>query len=212
LKEEKLSKEFFTRNTLAAARDLIGKIICRKFGNKILKGIIVEAEAYPGKEDPASNSYNGKTNRNSVMFEEGGLAYVYFTYGNHYCFNVVTGVKDKGSAVLIRGVEPMEGINIMMKNRNTIDIYNLTNGPGKFAQAFAIGRVINGKDLRGDEIYITESSVKNKFQIIKSKRIGITKNTEKLYRFYMKDNPFVSGAGRAAVKKREQEFPNDKSN
>lgn len=205
MKEKKLPKEFFTGNTLAVAHDLIGKIICRKFGNKILKGMIVETEAYPGKNDPASHTFIGRTNRNAVMFEEGGLAYVYFTYGNHYCFNVVTGVKDKGCGVLIRGVEPLEGIDVMMKNRNTVDIYNLTNGPGKFAQAFAIGRDINGKDLRSDEIYITEPAVKNKPRIIKSKRIGIKKNTEKLYRFYMKENPFVSGVRRPAIKQREQE-------
>jgi DNA-3-methyladenine glycosylase len=211
VKEDRLPKEFFTRNTLVVARDLIGKVICRKLGNKILKGIITEVEAYPGKNDPASHTFIGKTNRNAVMFEEGGLAYVYFTYGNHYCFNVVTGVKDKGSGVLIRGVEPLEGIDVMMKNRNTTDLYNLTNGPGKFAQAFLIGREINGKDLRGDEIYITNPAAQNKFKIVKSKRIGITKSADKLYRFYIKDNPFVSGTGRAAIKKREQLLRNDKS-
>lgn len=202
MKEERLSKEFYIRNTSAVARDLIGKVICRKSGKRFLKGMIVETEAYPGKNDPASHSFIGKTNRNAVMFEEGGKAYVYFTYGNHYCFNVVTGEMGNGSAVLIRGVEPVEGIDIMIKNRGTSDIYNLTSGPGKFAQAFDIKREINGKDLTGDEIFITEPQVKKHFKIIKSKRIGITKNVDKLYRFCMKNNPFVSGVGRAAIKKR----------
>jgi DNA-3-methyladenine glycosylase len=211
LKEEKLSKDFYKRNTLAVAYGLIGKVICRKSGKRLLKGMIVETEAYPGKNDPASHSYIGKTGRNAVMFEDGGTAYVYFTYGNHYCFNVVTGAKGKGSAVLIRGVEPLEEIDIMIKNRGIADIYNLTNGPGKFAQAFKIKREINGKDLTGDEIFITEPQVKKYFKIIKSKRIGITKNADKLYRFCMKDNPFVSGIGRAAIKKIELELMNDKS-
>ncbi len=211
MKEEKLPKEFYKRNTSAVARDLIGKVICRKSGRRLLKGMITETEAYPGKNDPASHSYIGKTNRNAVMFEEGGMAYVYFTYGNHYCFNVVTGAKGNGSAVLIRGVEPLEGIDVMMKNRGTSDVYNLTNGPGKFAQAFDIKREINGKDLTLDEIFITEPQEKKHFKIIISKRIGITKNADKLYRFCMKDNPFISGIGRAAIKKREPEITNDKS-
>ena len=144
----------------------------------------------------------GKTIRNSAMFETGGIAYVYFTYGNHYCFNVVTGIKGRGSGVLIRGVVPLEGIDIMLKNRNTTDIYNLTNGPGKFAQAFGIDRKLNSADLSGDEIFLIEPEEKTNHKILKSTRVGITKNTEKLYRFYIKDNPFVSGIGKAARKKR----------
>jgi DNA-3-methyladenine glycosylase len=187
-----LPKKFYLRSSLIVAKELLGKYINRNTGKEILSGIIVEAEAYTGRNDPAAHSYNGRTPRNAVMFEEGGAAYVYFTYGNHFCFNVVTCKKGTPSAVLIRGVEPVRGIDIMKKNRGTNDIYNLTNGPGKFARAFEIDSRLNGADLGGDKIYITEPSVQTDFIILKSKRIGITKNADKLYRYYIKDNKFVS--------------------
>lgn len=207
-KYKRLAKEFFLRDAVTVANDLIGKIICRKWGSTMLKGMIVETEAYTGKNDPASHSFIGKTTRNAPMFEDGGISYVYFTYGNHFCFNVVTGLKDTGNAVLIRGVEPLEGIEIMMNNRNTTNIYNLTNGPGKFTKAFGINREQNAADLvNGEEIFLLESKSGINFKIIKSKRIGITKNTEKLYRFYIKDNPFVSGSSMAVYRKKN----NDKS-
>ena len=190
----KLPKEFYIQNPVKLARNLIGKMIVKRTGNHLLSGIIVETEAYTGESDPASHAFIGKTKRNEVMFDEGGKAYVYFTYGNHYCFNVVAGKKGKAGAVLIRGVEPVQGVEIMKKNRNVNDYYNLTNGPGKFARAFGIDRKLYGKELIGDVIYITEPVEKKKFQIARSKRIGITKNTEKLYRFFMKENPFVSGS------------------
>jgi DNA-3-methyladenine glycosylase len=192
-KFRKLPKEFYLRSAVITAKELIGKYIFRIIGGKTLSGIIVETEAYTGRTDPAAHSYNGKTPRNAVMFEEGGAAYVYFTYGNHFCFNAVTCGKDRPSAVLIRGVEPVEGIEIMKKNRRTDDMYNLTNGPGKFTKAFGIDRMLNGTCLWGMEIYIAERiGVHPKYNILKSKRIGINKNTDKLYRFYVKDNPFVS--------------------
>jgi DNA-3-methyladenine glycosylase len=194
-KFRKLPKEFYLRSAVITAKELIGKYIIRKIGQKTLSGIIVETEAYTGRTDPAAHSYSGKTPRNAVMFEEGGAAYVYFTYGNHFCFNAVTGKKNTPSAVLIRGVEPAEGIGIMKKNRGTDNIFKLTNGPGNFAKAFGIERKLNGASLTGNEIYIAELIRENKkYCILKSKRIGITKNTDKLYRFYVKDNPFVSRA------------------
>lgn len=191
---KKLPKSFYTRGAVTVAKDLIGKILVRKFDNKVLSGIIVETEAYTGKNDPASHSFIGKTKRNEVMFEDGGKSYVYFTYGNHYCFNVVTGKKDHGNAVLIRALQPLEGIDIMRKNRGTDDIYNLTSGPGKLAQALGIDKKLYGMDLTGDVIYLTEPRKTGKIKISRSKRIGITKNTEKLYRFFAKDNPYVSKA------------------
>jgi len=195
-----LPKKFYLRSSVTVAKDLIGKYIFRNTGKEILSGKIVETEAYTGRNDPAAHSYNGKTHRNAVMFEEGGAAYVYFTYGNHFCFNVVTCRKGTPSAVLIRGVEPFKGIDTMMKNRKTKDLLNLTNGPGKLTKAFEIGRNLNGADLAGNEIYISKSiPVQKDFVILKSKRIGITKNTDKLYRFYIKDNKFVSRTPRKLV-------------
>ncbi|MGH2575730.1 MAG: DNA-3-methyladenine glycosylase [Ignavibacteria bacterium] len=189
---QKLPKEFYLRATVKVAKELIGKVIVRKLNRKVLSGIIVEAEAYLGENDPASHSFNGKTKRNEVMFMEGGNAYVYFTYGNHFCFCVVTEKENKGCAVLIRGVEPLEGIETMKSNRGTHDIFNLTNGPGKFTRAFGIGRELNGEDLRGERIFILNSNHDKSMKVLSSKRIGITRNTEKPFRFYLKDNPFVS--------------------
>lgn len=188
---KKLPKEFYLQKCLTVARALIGKILVRIKGNKIYSGIIVETEAYLGEKDPAAHSFIGKTKRNEVMFSEGGVTYVYFTYGNHYCFNVVTEKEHTAHAVLIRAVEPLLGIDEMKKNRRTNDIYNLTNGPGKLAQAFEIDKNLNGANLNGNEIFIVENE-ENDYKILRSKRIGITKNSEKPYRFYAKDNLFVS--------------------
>jgi DNA-3-methyladenine glycosylase len=194
-KFRKLPKEFYIRSSVIVAKELIGKYLFRNTGKGILSGIIVETEAYTGRTDPAAHSYNGKTTRNEVMFREGGAAYVYFTYGNHFCFNTVTGKKNTPSAVLIRGIEPLAGIETMKKNRGTDDLYNLTNGPGKLTKAFNIDKKLNGANLSGNEIYISEAAGNNKkYSVMRSKRIGITKNADKLYRFYVKDNPFVSYA------------------
>lgn len=198
---KKLRKSFYTRKCLTVAKELIGKVFVRKKGNKIYSGIIVETEAYTGKTDAASHSYRGMTNRNKFMFAEGGIAYVYFTYGSHYCINVVAEKEHVSHAVLIRALEPVEGIELMKKNRGTDDFYNLTNGPGKLTKAFEIDLKQNGIDLCGDEIYIAEPAEGKKIKIQKSKRIGITKNTDKLYRFFAAECPFVSGVNVNAILK-----------
>lgn len=189
----KLPKEFYLRSAVIVAKELIGKYIFRVIGSKLLSGIIVETEAYTGRNDPAAHSYKGKTPRNAVMFGEGGAAYVYFTYGNHFCFNAVTCREGTPSAVLIRAAEPVDGVELMKKNRGTGDLYNLASGPGKLTCAFMIDRSLNGASLQGNEIYIAgKVSGSRKIEIMKSKRIGISKNTEKLYRFFEKNSMFVS--------------------
>jgi DNA-3-methyladenine glycosylase len=186
-----IKKQFYRRDTVNVAKELLGKIIVKTEKNKILSGIIVETEAYTGGNDPASHSYNGLTKRNRVMFEDGGKIYVYFVYGNHFCFNIVTENKGTGSAVLIRAVEPLEGIDIMQKRRpKAKDIYNLTNGPGKFCSAFGINRKYNGLDISGGKIFLTYGE--NKSGILASPRIGIGKGTSLKYRFFLADNLFVS--------------------
>jgi DNA-3-methyladenine glycosylase len=187
----KLPKNFYLQKCKIVARELIGKIMVRIKNKNVYAGIIVETEAYLGKNDPASHSYRGKTMRNEVMFGDGGLAYVYFTYGNHYCVNVVTEAEGIGNAVLIRAVEPVYGVERMKKNRGVNDIYNLASGPGKLTQAFEIDKSLNGADLTGDEIFIVENEIKYN-NILRSGRVGITKNTEKKLRFYSSQNPFVS--------------------
>ena len=193
---KKLSRSFYTRSSLPVAKDLLGKILVRKIGGATLAGKIVEAEAYRGAKDPASHAYRGKTKRNEVMFGEGGFLYVYFTYGMHFCANVVTGNKDIGEAVLIRALEPLQGVETMKKNRRfsagTMNEINLTNGPAKLCQAFGIRKKNNGTDLLGDNIFLIEGEPITKSIIGVSTRIGISRGKKKKWRFFVKGNAWVS--------------------
>lgn len=178
---------------LKAAKQLIGKLLVRVKGKKIYSGIIVETEAYLGSNDEASHSYRGMTDRNKFMFSAGGIAYVYFTYGSHYCVNAVVGKQGLAHAVLLRAVEPVEGIKDMMKNRGTDNIYNLCSGPGKLTEAMEIDSGLNGESLTGNRLFIAENWTGKKYPVSRTERIGITKNAEALYRFIAADNPYVSG-------------------
>jgi DNA-3-methyladenine glycosylase len=190
---QKLPPSFYTRRTLTVAKDLLGKIFVRKVGKKILSGKIVEVEAYL-HNDPACHAFRGMTERNKVMFNEGGYLYVYFTYGVHYCANIVTYKKGIGEAVLIRAVEPIEGMELMVKNRGTDarHLILLTNGPAKFTQAFGLTRKHDGMSLLGNEIYLLDNEDVSRSQIVSTTRIGITAGKEKKWRLYMKNNPWVS--------------------
>ncbi len=192
---KKLPRSFYFRPAPHVAKDLLGKILVRKIGQTTLSGKIVEVEAYLGKEDPASHAYRGKTRRNEVMFGECGHLYVYFTYGMHFCANVVTGKKDVGEAVLIRAVEPLDGIDLMKRNRGFLKdvrlLYTLTNGPAKLCEALGIKREDNGTDLRGDKIFLIEGE-SPKSVIGTSTRVGITRGKEKKWRFFLKGNEWVS--------------------
>jgi len=195
---EKLDKKFYVRDPLTVARELLGKIFVKNENGNILLGKIVETEAYDGAIDESAHSYIGKTKRNAVMFEEGGLLYVYFTYGVHFCANVVTGRKDKGTAVLLRAFEPLNNFDLFAKRRfgkteiSEKEKVNLTNGPGKICQAFNIKRNENGLSLLGNRIYILNSQPVDDENVVQTKRIGIKKSTELPWRFYIKNNPYVS--------------------
>jgi DNA-3-methyladenine glycosylase len=195
---KKLTKKFYTRDVHSVAKELLGKILVRKIGDKILAGKIVEVEAYDGKIDQAAHSFNGKTKRNEVMFNGGGNLYVYFTYGMHFCCNVVTGELGERTAILLRSLEPVEGIEFMAENRFGKKIFsekekrNLTNGPGKICAALKINREDNGTPLDGDDIYILNAPIIPKEQIKTSTRIGIKKSVDLPWRYYIKDNPYVS--------------------
>jgi DNA-3-methyladenine glycosylase len=195
-----IPRSFYLRPTLEVALSLLGKNFIRLLGDSLLVGKIVEVEAY-GAHDPASHSFRGKTQRNEVMFWEGGRLYVYFTYGMHYCVNVVTGKENIGEAVLIRAIEPISGIEIMFRNRfphqksqilNHQSLMNLTNGPAKFAQAFGLGKSENGIDLLESEIAIADNEDVPSKLIGRSSRIGIRNGIEKKWRFFIKGNPWVS--------------------
>ena len=198
LLNKKLKKNFYQRELLEVARELLGKILVKSDKGKILAGKIVELESYHGDFDQAAHSYVGITNRNKIMFEKGGYFYVYFTYGAHHCCNVVTGKKGQGTAVLIRAVEPVSGIDWMIKNRfgrklkNEKEIYNLTSGPGKVCKAFGIDRSHSGIDLTGEEIFILDNKKIPEDETGISTRIGITRSTDLPWRFFIRNNPYLS--------------------
>jgi DNA-3-methyladenine glycosylase len=195
---KKLPKEFYYQDPVELAPKLLGKIIVRKLGSKYLTGKIVEVEAYRGRDDRAAHTYNGKTKRNEVMFREGGYLYVYFTYGMHFCSNIVCGKKDEGAAVLIRAIEPIDEVETMAYYRYGKKIIsekekiNLTNGPAKLCEALNIKREENGLDLTKEPIFLIEGENIPKKEIIAAKRIGIKKSVDLPWRFYIKDNPYVS--------------------
>lgn len=194
----KLPKNFYTRDLLTVARELPGKILVKKESRILLAAKIVEVEAYDGLTDEAAHTFIGRTKRNEIMFNEGGYFYVYFTYGAHFCCNIVTGTKDHGTAVLIRAVEPVSGIRKMSLNRFNKTVltekekYNLTSGPGKVCKAFNITKEHYGLDLTGEKIFLLERPALKKNEIVVSKRVGIKKSVDLPWRFYIKDNPYIS--------------------
>jgi len=188
-----LIENVFSLPAVEAAPKLLGYTLKRQTPDGLLALKIVETEAYH-QDDPASHSFRGETKRTAPMFKAGGHIYVYFTYGVHYCINIVTGPAGRGEAVLLRAGEPLEGLEIMRKNRggNVSDI-NLANGPGKLAQALGI----KDTKLSGEKLNMLSSWLENgdevrDKEIIVAPRIGITHGAEALMRFYIKDNPFVS--------------------
>lgn len=181
--------ELFQKNTLTVAKALLGMYLVHESPEGKTVGKIVETEAYLWN-DPAAHSFSGKTQRNAPMFSEAGRAYIYFTYGMHFCFNVVTAKEGIGEAVLIRALEPIEGIDLMQQRRNQNEIYQLCNGPAKLVQAMAISKEYNNHFLLDKPLYLQER--KGKVDIVSTPRIGISKAKDKRWRFLMKENPFVS--------------------
>jgi DNA-3-methyladenine glycosylase len=183
----KLPRSFYLRPTLEVAPDLLGKYLVFQSPSGSLVGEINEVEAYM-EEDAASHSFRGITERTKIMFEEGGYSYVYFIYGMYYCLNVTTEAKGRGAAVLIRSVIPREGIEIMQSNPGRSNTPKaLTNGPGKICKAFGITKEQNGIDLvTSDELFIEDRGLRvPSFQV--TPRIGISKATEKEWRFFYED-------------------------
>lgn len=198
LKREKLSRDFYIRDVISVAKELLGKIFVKNDCGRIYSGKIVEVEAYNGAIDEAAHTFIGRTPRNEIMFGEGGFLYVYFTYGMYFCCNVVTGKPGYGEAVLLRGLEPLEGLSYMAVNRYGQDsitekeTFNLTNGPGKLCMAYDIKRKDNGADLLGDDIFILNNKKIPEDKIEVTTRIGITRSIDLPWRFYIKENRFVS--------------------
>jgi DNA-3-methyladenine glycosylase len=201
---QKLQREFYNRDSVTVAKELLGKYIVHVVEGEKLIGKIVEVEAYMGPMDKAAHSYNNRrTDRVEVMYGEPGFAYVYIIYGMYNCMNIVVEQPGKPQAILIRALEPTEGLETMSKFRysklyeelSKRERLGLTSGPGKLCKALSIDRTQNGEDLCGDQLYLLEESKDESFEMISTTRINIDYAEEAKdfpWRFYIKDNPYVS--------------------
>lgn len=196
---KKLPRYFYERDDVVAiTKELIGKVLCSNIDGYFTSGIIVEAEAYNGREDRACHAYPDlRTSRTAVLYEAPGVAYVYLCYGIHHLFNIVTNKEGLADAILIRGIEPVEGIDHMLDRRDKTKLdHQLTNGPGKLAQAMGITTSYYGSDLTEDVIWIEDHGhTYDPKDIIAAPRIGVDyagEHAELPWRFYVKDSKWVS--------------------
>lgn len=192
---EKLPKAFYQRpNVVKIAQELLGKVLFTQIDGVITGGRIVETEAYNGREDKACHAYHRRTPRTEVMYESGGLAYVYLCYGIHHLFNVVTNKAGLADAVLIRAIEPIVGLT-SMRERRGVSTTKITSGPGVLSKALGIQRTMTGTDLLGDEIWISRPLEKSTFEIVTDVRVGVDYAEEHAllpWRFYVDGNSYVS--------------------
>lgn len=189
-----LPRAFYDRPTLEVARDLIGKTLLRRTSEGVAGGMIVETEAYVAEIDPASHAYRGQTPRNRSMFSAPGTAYVYRSYGIHYCLNAVTEGTGIASAVLIRAIRPLVGCELMQRRRGErIAERDLARGPGRLCQALALTTEDDGADLLGPALWVSETSgADGALRIATTPRIGITQAADLPWRFVVVDDPYVS--------------------
>ena len=198
-----LPRQFFNRDPVTVGRELLGKLLIRREGRRLLAGRIVEDEAYLGADDPAAHAYSGLTPRNAVLFGPPGHAYVYFIYGNHYCLNVSCMPEGVGEGVLLRAMEPLFGPEAMAHARGlelpisprASQLRLLSSGPGRMAEALGITRARdNAKDLtsRRSDLWFADDGYRPE-RIAATPRIGIRKAVEQPLRFVIVGNPFVSG-------------------
>lgn len=192
-----LPRTFYAQETALVAKQLLGCFLVHLEGEETTLGRIVETEAYLWN-DPASHSFAGKTKRNHVLFGQGGHAYMYFIYGMHYCVNAISGPEGKGEAVLIRALEPIQGIPVMQKRRQMEKLTHLCNGPGKLTQALGLSLSLNGTPLFDGplQIWSTDSlpsaPLVESTEIVETTRIGISKAKELPLRFYLKGSNYIS--------------------
>lgn len=187
-----LKRAFYHRETTAVAKELLGKLLVRKLEGKTLIGKIVEVEAYLGSNDPAAHAFKGMTKRTEVLFGDPGHAYIYTIHG-HHCLNVSAEKTGTAGCVLIRSVEPLQGIEVMKKLREKdLSLLHLTNGPGKLCKAFGIDLSLYGIDLTSEKSELRICDHNEDFEIESSKRIGITKAATLPLRFTIKNNAYIS--------------------
>ena len=192
----KLERDFYTRGTLTVAEDILGKTLVHVTPEGVTKGKIVEVEAYLGPDDRAAHSFHGRSKRTEIQYGEGGYVYVYLIYGMYICMNIVTNRKDKPEVLLLRALEPLEGLDLMKRRRKTEREKLLCSGPGRLTQAMGITMGDYGADLCGDSLYLETGTAVQKQEILRTKRINIDYAGEArdyLWRFLLKDNPYVSG-------------------
>jgi DNA-3-methyladenine glycosylase len=190
----KLRRSFYEQPTIEVARQLLGKYLIRKHPDGTTVGRIVETEAYIGPQDKACHASRGRTPRTEIMFGRAGHAYVYMIYGFYYMLNIVTEAADFPAAVLIRAVEPLEGLPLMQSRRQTERLRSLASGPGKLCRAFAIDRTLNGNDVCGKVLYLDDHGEPAP-KVMTTPRIGVDyagKWKDKPWRFLIKGNEFVS--------------------
>ncbi|MFZ5595788.1 MAG: DNA-3-methyladenine glycosylase [Bacillota bacterium] len=188
---EVLPEDFYNRDTVLVAKELLGKIMVSRAPGGVVAGMIVETEAYL-QGDPACHAYRGMTKRNRAMFGPPGRAYIYFTYGMHYCFNVVTGAEGVGEAVLIRALEPLDGIELMRRRRGREKITELCSGPARLVQAMGIGESLYGHNLAEEPLTIHRGRHIPGEQVAIAPRVGIKAGADLPLRFYIRGNRHVS--------------------
>ena len=186
-----LPKEFYKRSPEIVAKELLGKRLIRKLDEDSMAGIIVETEAYYGLNDPASRAYHGIKNYNRPMWKEHGRTFIYNVH-RYWMFNIVAHTINEIGAVLVRAIEPVKGIEIMKNNRRVIDVFDLTNGPGKLTIALKIDKSLNRIPVTSSESGIIIANNRMKFEMRSSHRIGVKKDLKRKLRFYIKGNRFVS--------------------
>ncbi len=200
-----LPRDFYDRDPRRVSRELLGRVLVRREGRSLITARIVEVEAYLGKNDPAAHTASGLTARNSVLFGPPGHAYVYFIYGNHYCFNISCLPDGEPGGILVRALEPLSGLEKMAKNRRMVmngagNLRLLTSGPGRLAEAFGITRPRdNGKDLTSprSDLFMADDGFRAR-RILLTPRIGIVKAAERRLRYVIAGNEFVSGPRKLA--------------
>ena len=197
VEQAKLPDEFYLReDVLLIARQLLGKKLCTYVDGLFSSGIIVETEAYSGPEDLGSHAYNNKrTARNEVMYARGGVVYMYICYGIHDMLNIVTGADGTSHAILIRALQPVDGISIMQERRGLLAPQKLCKGPGALAKAMGLKKLHNGISLRSNEIWIEDNEELSPEEVVETARVGL--NIEGVYksipwRFYIKGNAYIS--------------------
>ena len=195
-----MNHSFFRQDTVELARKLLGCLLVHRTPDGVAGGMIVETEAYIGAIDKACHAYRNRSERTEIMYHDGGYAYVYFIYGMHHCFNVVTGPEGEGNAVLIRALEPVIGLELMQRRRNTKTLQNLCSGPGKVCLALDITKNEYGLDLCNADspLHLIQYRHIPDAKIVASPRINVAYAEEAAawpWRFYVKENPYVSVTG-----------------